>query len=102
MSTILFKRCSISGVQPDTTELSVGELAINTADGTLFTKLSNGTVVPIGGGLITSVNGQTGVVNLTAADLDAAPIASPDFSGTPTVETTTILTEDMDLTGGTY
>jgi len=38
MSKILHKRNSSPGVGPETNELDLGELAINTADGTLYTK----------------------------------------------------------------
>ena len=43
-STILHKRNSNSGVVPATTSLSAGEIAVNTADGKLFTKTTNNTV----------------------------------------------------------
>lgn len=42
---ILLKSNSTSGIVPTTSELSQAELAINTADGFLFTKLTNNTVV---------------------------------------------------------
>jgi hypothetical protein len=49
-NTILHKRSSTASATPSAGSLTVGELAINTADGKLFTKKSNGTVVEIGGG----------------------------------------------------
>ena len=46
MTTILHKR----GIGiPSADDLSVGELALDTSAGTAYTKLSNGTVVEIGG-----------------------------------------------------
>ena len=44
------KRNATAGVIPPAGNLFVGELAINTADGKVFTKKDNGTVVEIGGG----------------------------------------------------
>ena len=44
---IKHKRSSISGVIPAADNLSSGELAINTADGKLFTRKSDGTVVEL-------------------------------------------------------
>ncbi len=49
-NTLLHKRSSTAAATPSAGSLTVGELAINTADGKLFTKKSNGTVVEIGGG----------------------------------------------------
>lgn len=43
-SLILHKRNSISGVVPQVSALSAGEIAINTADGKLFTKTIGGSV----------------------------------------------------------
>lgn len=39
------------------------------------------------GGTVSSVNGQTGAVILTAADIGAAPLASPALTGAPTAPT---------------
>jgi hypothetical protein len=47
-TVIKLKRSTTGGVVPANTDLEVGEVAINTADGTLFTKHSNNIVVPIG------------------------------------------------------
>lgn len=49
-NTILHKRSSTASATPSAGSLTAGELAINVADGKLFTKKSNGTVVEIGGG----------------------------------------------------
>jgi hypothetical protein len=46
-NTILLKRTSSSGSQPATGDLSLGEIAINSADGRLFSKLTTGDVVNI-------------------------------------------------------
>lgn len=46
-NSILHKRSSTASAVPAAGSLSVGELAINTADGTLFTKKSNNSVINI-------------------------------------------------------
>ena len=46
-NTIQHKRSTTSGTAPSASDLAVGEIGINTADRTLFTKHSDGTVVPV-------------------------------------------------------
>lgn len=46
-NTIQLKRSSTSGATPSAGSLSAGELAINTADGKVFLKKDNGTVLDI-------------------------------------------------------
>ena len=55
MSQILFKRNTSPGVVPTTSELALGELAINTFDGALFTKVNRS-----GTEQIVTIGGQTG------------------------------------------
>lgn len=55
MSQILFKRNTSPGVVPTTSELALGELAINTFDGAIFTKVNRS-----GTEQIVTVGGQTG------------------------------------------
>jgi hypothetical protein len=50
VTDILHKYNGVAGKVPLGTELSTRELAINTADGRLFTKKQDGTVVLIGPG----------------------------------------------------
>ena len=47
---IIPKRSSVSGKVPATTDLDVGEIAVNLTDRKIYTKDSGGTVVSIGGG----------------------------------------------------
>lgn len=48
-NTLLFKRSNVSGKKPLTTDLELGELAINSADAAIFMKNSStDTIVPIG------------------------------------------------------
>ena len=46
-NTVLIKKNSSSGNEPSASDLSAGELAINTADGKLFTKHTDGTIKTI-------------------------------------------------------
>ena len=54
---VKIKRSSVQGKTPTTSQLELGELAVNTYDGKLFTKKDDGTasIVEIGG----SVTGVT-------------------------------------------
>lgn len=47
---IQLKRSDVPGRVPVSADLSVGELAVNTADGKLFVKLADDSVVQVGGG----------------------------------------------------
>lgn len=47
---IIPKRSSVSGKVPATTDLDVGEIAVNLTDRKIYTKDSGGTVVQLGGG----------------------------------------------------
>lgn len=49
MAKVLTKRSSVSGVVPLPANLDVGELAVNTADGKLFTKHTDNSIKEIGG-----------------------------------------------------
>ena len=127
-NTIKLKRGS--GSDPSASDLSIGEIAIRTDSGKLFTKKDNGSVAEISGsggiddgdkGDITVSNGgdiftiDSGVVTsakiadgaIVNADINAsAAIAgtkiSPDF-GSQTITTTGNITTTGDLTvGGTY
>ena len=72
---IIPKASGTAGEVPLASDLETAELAVNTADGTLFTKDVGGTVVTIsggggGGGAVDSVNGETGVVSLGIQEMD--------------------------------
>ena len=72
---IITKASATSGEAPLAGDLEVAEIAVNTADGKLFTKHTDGTVKEIsgsggGGGAVDSVNGETGVVSLGIQDMD--------------------------------
>jgi triosephosphate isomerase len=50
-TVIKLKRSTSSGAAPTTSDLEVGEVAINTADGKMFTKHTNNSIVQLGGGV---------------------------------------------------
>jgi hypothetical protein len=70
---IIAKASGTASEEPLAADLEVAELAVNTADGKLFTKHTDGSVVTIsgggGGGAVDSVNGETGVVDLSLFDI---------------------------------
>ena len=47
MPTVITKKSTVAGKVPLDTDLQIGELAVNTADGLIFTKHSDSTVVEI-------------------------------------------------------
>ena len=59
---ILTKKSSTAGAQPTSSDLDVGELAVNTSDGKLFTKHTDDSIVQVVG----SGGGTGGTTNLTA------------------------------------
>jgi len=72
-NTILIKRSSTAGATPAAGSLTQGELAVNTADGKLFTKKTDNTVVEIGaGGGGGTPAGSTGQVQFNNAGAFAA------------------------------
>lgn len=46
-NTVIVKKNSSSGNEPSASDLSAGELAVNTADGKLFTKHTDGSIKTI-------------------------------------------------------
>lgn len=69
-NSIILKRSATPGKVPTTSQLALGEIAINTHDGLIYIKKDNGvspSVVQIGG--VTSVNGETGAVTIDTGDV---------------------------------
>ena len=70
MSTVIqIKRSEVTGSEPNSEDLQVGELAVNLTDKKLFSKDSNGTVVSIGGGIeVNNGENSSSVATITFAD----------------------------------
>ncbi len=118
---IKLKRSSVAAKVPTTADLDLGELALNTNDGKLYTKKDNGTaaIVEIGG--VSSVAGKSGAVTLVKGDIGLgnvdntsdsnkpvstatqtalnakANLASPTFTGTPAAPTASAGTNTTQL-----
>lgn len=77
VNTILHKRSSTPSATPAAGSLTAGELALNTADGKLFTKKDNGTVVEIGagGGGGTTIYAGTATVDFGSGGGNVATVA---------------------------
>ena len=87
MSTIILRHNETGGVQPGTGTVAVGEVCVNTVDGTLFTSNDGNNIVPVlggggGGGDLPngSVEGQ--MLKWTAS-------GTPTWSVTDVIKTTT-------------
>ena len=78
-STILHKRSSISGVTPSTSSLSAGEIAINTADGLLFTKTTDETIKTYWDRSSAINHAQTNFLPLTGGTLTGTLCATSDL-----------------------
>jgi hypothetical protein len=86
MARILHKRSATTGVVPSATELDLGEMAVNTADGKVFIKKTSGVVVEVGGagvssGTVTSVAAGTG---LTGGTITNTGTLAVDFASSGT------------------
>jgi hypothetical protein len=74
--TIKFMRSDVVGKVPLPADLEVGELALNLADQSIYTKDGSGTVIKIGSanGAVVSVNTKTGAVVLDTDDIDEGTV----------------------------
>jgi len=74
--TIKFMRSDVVGKIPQPGDLEVGELALNLADQSIYTKDGSGTIIKIGSanGAVVSVNSKTGAVILDTDDIDEGTI----------------------------
>jgi hypothetical protein len=82
-NTVVLKRSAVQGRNPTTSDLALGELALNTYDGNLFFKKDSGTAS------IVSVATLTGAQTLTNKTLTAPVISTIVNTGTLTLPTAT-------------
>jgi hypothetical protein len=81
-NTIILKRSATPGKVPTTSQLALGEIAINTYDGLIYIKKDDGTpsIAQIGG--VTSVNSKTGTAVLDSDDISDSGKTNKWFSNT--------------------
>ena len=82
-NTIRLKRSSLAGKVPATTDLALGEIAINTTDGKLYLKKSDGGEFIVEVGPVTSVAGRTGAVTLARADVGLGNVDNTSDAAKP-------------------
>ena len=91
-NTIKIKRSSVSGKVPTTSQLELGELAVNTHDGKLYTKKDDGTaaVVEIGGASASADSLTTARTIALSGDVSG----STSFDGSANVTITATVADD--------
>jgi hypothetical protein len=82
-NTVVLKRSAVTGRNPTTGDLALGELALNTYDGNLFFKKDSGTAS------IVTVATLAGAQTLTNKTLTSPSLSSPTITGTLTAGGTT-------------
>jgi hypothetical protein len=82
-NTVVLKRSAVTGRNPTTGDLALGELALNTYDGNLFFKKDSGTAS------IVTVATLAGTQTLTNKTLTSPSLSSPTITGTLTAGGTT-------------
>lgn len=97
-NTLKIKRSAVSGKVPLTTDLQLGELALNTYDGRLFTKKNNGTtdtIVEIGAGAALA-DGDKGDITVSSVGstwtIDAGVVNTTKMGGDVTTAGKALLT----------
>lgn len=93
-TTILIKNNSTAAAVPTAGQLSVGELAVNTADRKIYTKHSDGTVVQMGGGATGGFNNRIFYENQTNVTANYTITASHNAmsAGPITIDSTITVT----------
>ena len=91
-NTIKIKRSAVSGKVPTTSQLELGELAVNTHDGKLYTKKDDGTaaIVEIGGSSSTADSLTTARTIALSGDVSG----STSFDGSANVTITATVADD--------
>jgi len=102
MATIITKNSQTSGAIPAAASLSVGELAVNTADGRLFTEHTGGVIKEIGASfpsgtsmLFVQTSAPTGWTKSTTHDNKALRVVSGTASSGGSIAFTTAFTSGL-------
>lgn len=82
-NTIRLKRSSMAGKVPATTDLQLGEIAVNTTDGKLYLKKSDGGEFIVEVGPVASVAGKTGAVTIAKADVGLSSVDNTSDAAKP-------------------
>ena len=82
-NTIRLKRSSLAGKVPATSDLALGEIAVNTTDGKLYIKRSDGGEFIVEVGPVVSVAGRTGAVALAKADVGLSSVDNTSDAAKP-------------------
>lgn len=80
---IKLKRSSVAAKVPTTDQVELGELALNTYDGKLYTKKDNGTASIVEIGAVTSVAGKSGAVTLVKGDVGLSNVDNTSDANKP-------------------
>ena len=80
---IRMKRSAVAGKAPQTTDLELGELAVNTYDGKLYLRRNDGTDAILEVGPTRSVAGKTGAVTLAKADVGLGDVDNTSDAAKP-------------------
>ena len=122
VNVVKHRRSSSTGETPSSSDLEVGEIALNTADAKLFIKHTDGIVYEISGGGAGSLSAMTDTtitspgdgellvydttsskwINQTLAEAGIAPVASPGLTGTPTAPTASAATNSTQIATTAY
>lgn len=99
-NTFALKRSSVAGKVPSSSDLTAGELAINLADGKLFSKNGLGSVISVGGGVSAAQVYNSSTVN-GAVSATAISFGSVSFD-TDSIWSVGSATRLTAKTGGLY
>jgi hypothetical protein len=100
-NSIIVKRSAVAGKVPTTSDLALGEIAVNTYDGKMYIKKDDGTasVVQVGGGAGSGTVTSVGITPSTGVTVSNSPITT---SGNITVGLSTKLTAIENLSGAGF
>ena len=80
---IRLKRSAVAGKAPQSADLELGELAVNTYDGKLYLRRNDGTDAIVEVGPVRSVAGKTGTVTLAKADVGLGDVDNTSDAAKP-------------------